>query len=250
MAKRRTKSGEPTRAIGYIRVSTDKQADHGLSLEVQREKLAQYAALYGLELVEVIEDAGESAKSLDRPGLRRALDLLAKGTAGALLVTSLDRLTRSVRDLGDLLDGHFRHAALLSVGERIDTSTASGRMVLNVITSISQWERERIGERTAAAMAHKAARGEFTGGEAPYGFKLARDAVTLTPVKREQAVIARARELVDSGLSYRAAARQLADEGARTRANTAPVHVQVARWTRAPARGETSRTTTPAAAKG
>jgi DNA invertase Pin-like site-specific DNA recombinase len=158
-----------TRTVAYLRVSTDKQADRGVSLDAQRAKVAAYAELYDLELVEVVVDASASAKTLDRPGLARALGMLRKGgEADALLVVKLDRLTRSVRDLGELVERHFApgKAALLSVGEQIDTRSAAGRLVLNVLASVSQWEREAIGERTAAAMQHKAACGEFTGGEA------------------------------------------------------------------------------------
>ena len=89
-----------TRAVGYIRVSTDKQVDHGVSLEAQRTKLEAYAALYDIELVAVIVDAGVSAKTLQRPGLQQALGMLRHGEADALLVAKLDRLTRSVKDLG------------------------------------------------------------------------------------------------------------------------------------------------------
>jgi site-specific DNA recombinase len=85
----------PTRTIAYLRVSTEKQADKGVSLDAQRAKVAAYAELYDLMLVETIVDAGESAKSLDRPGLQRALSMLKAGGAEALLVVKLDRLTRS-----------------------------------------------------------------------------------------------------------------------------------------------------------
>jgi site-specific DNA recombinase len=129
------------------------------------------AQLYDLELLETIVDAGESAKSLDRLGLQRALAMLKEGQAEALLVVKLDRLTRSVVDLGTLVERYFApgKAALLSVGEQIDTRSAAGRLVLNVLASVSQWEREAFGERTATAMQHKASQGEYTGGWAPYG---------------------------------------------------------------------------------
>ena len=78
-----------TKTIAYLRVSTDKQADRGVSLDAQRVKVAAYAELYDLELVEVVVDAGESAKSLDRPGLQRALEMLKRGEAEALLVVKL-----------------------------------------------------------------------------------------------------------------------------------------------------------------
>jgi site-specific DNA recombinase len=218
-----------TRAVAYLRVSTDKQADAGVSLDAQRAKVEQYAALYDLELVEVIVDAGVSAKTLDRPGLTRALDMLRRGKADALLVAKLDRLTRSVRDLGDLLERVFAHgkAGLLSVGEQIDTRTAAGRMMLNILASVAQWERETIGERTAAAMAHKAACGEFTGGEAPYGYRVENG--RLVEVASEQAVIGEARRLRASGLSLRATAGELDRAGLRARTGKAFAPTQIAR---------------------
>jgi DNA invertase Pin-like site-specific DNA recombinase len=208
-----------TRTVAYLRVSTDKQADKGVSLDAQRAKVAAYAALYDLDVVEVIVDAGVSAKTLDRPGLTRALDMLRKGTADALLVVKLDRLTRSVRDLGELVEQFFASgkAALLSVSEQVDTRTASGRMVLKIMATISQWERECIGERTAAAMQHKAAVGEYIGGEPPYGFRIAEDGVRLVPAEAEQAVLAEARRLRAAGLSLRAVARELDARGIRSR---------------------------------
>ena len=126
-----------TRTIAYVRVSTDKQADRGVSLDAQQAKAKAYAELYDLDIVEVVIDAGVSAKTLDRPGLERALGMLKAGKADALLVVKLDRLTRSVRDLGHLLERYFApgKAALLSVGEQIDTRSAGGRLVLNVLAS-------------------------------------------------------------------------------------------------------------------
>src|SRR5216684_1876071 len=96
-----------TRTIVYCRVSTDKQADRGVSLDAQQAKAKTYADLYDLNIVEVVIDAGVSAKTLDRPGLERALGLLKSGKAEALLVVKLDRLTRSVSDLGRLVEGYF-----------------------------------------------------------------------------------------------------------------------------------------------
>src|SRR5437899_6703518 len=129
MARTSKNAVESTRAIGYIRVSTDKQAEHGVSLEAQQAKLTQYAALYDIALVDIIVDAGVSAKTLERPGLQRALGMLRKGQANALLVAKLDRLTRKVKDLGALVEDYFS-------------------LVLNVLGSVAQWEREVISERT------------------------------------------------------------------------------------------------------
>lgn len=220
-----------TRTIAYLRVSTDKQADRGVSLDAQRAKVDAYAALYDLDLTSVIVDRGESAKTLNRPGLQRALAMLKSGMADALLVVKLDRLTRSVRDLGELVERYFAggKAALLSVGEQIDTRSAAGRLVLNVLASVGQWEREAVGERTSAAMQHKAAQGEFTGGAAPFGFRLARDGVRLEPLATEQRVLTAARDLRASGLSLRAVAAELARLGLRSRTGRVFAAVQVAR---------------------
>jgi len=152
-------------AVGYIRVSTDGQAQDGVSLDAQKAKIEAYAGLYDIELVEVIIDAGASAKTLDRPGLNQALAMLEAGQAEALVVAKLDRLTRSVRDLDYLLENYFGDRfSLMSVSEQVDTRTASGRLVLNVLMSVAQWERETIGERTAQALQHKKANGEHIGG--------------------------------------------------------------------------------------
>lgn len=224
-----------TKTIAYLRVSTEKQADRGVSLDAQRAKITAYATLYDLELVNVIVDAGISAKTLDRPGLNRALELLRKGGAEALLVVKLDRLTRSVRDLGDLVDKYFANgkAALLSVGEQIDTRSAAGRLVLNVLGSVSQWEREAIGERTSAAMQHKASIGEYIGGDAPYGFRVADDGVHLVENEAEQAILEQARAMRAAGLSLRQVAGELTRLGIRSRVGKPLVAAQVARMTAA-----------------
>ena len=201
-----------TRAIAYIRVSTDKQADHGVSLEAQEAKVKAYASLYDLDLVETIIDAGVSASTLEREGLQRALGMLKRGEAEALVVVKLDRLTRSVADLGCLVEKHFQKAALLSVSEQIDTRTAAGRLVLNVLASVAQWEREAIGERTSAAMQHKASKGERVGA-IPYGYALADDGIALVAVEAEQKVLTEARALREAGLSLRVVASRLAELG-------------------------------------
>ena len=126
MARTTRTASATTTAVGYIRVSTDKQADHGVSLDAQKAKLEAYATLYELTLVDIIVDAGVSAKTLDRPGLARALAMLDKGQANALLVAKLDRLTRSVKDLGSLVEDCFSSdkITLLSVADNIDTRTS------------------------------------------------------------------------------------------------------------------------------
>ena len=231
MARTTRTATETTKAVGYIRVSTDKQADHGISLEAQQAKLTAYAALYDIELVEVIVDAGVSAKTLDRPGLQRALGMLRKGQANALLVAKLDRLTRSVKDLGTLVEAYFSsdEITLLSVADNIDTRTAAGRLVLNVLGSVAQWERETIGERTAEALSHKRSKGEKLGGDVPYGYALSADGKTLVADEAEQALLAAIQEARQRGLAQRAVVAELTRQGFLTRKGTALSLMQVQR---------------------
>lgn len=197
-------------AIGYIRVSTDEQAQDGVSLDVQRKRIEQYAELYDIELVAIIEDAGASAKTMKRDGLQTALTMLREGKADALLVAKLDRLTRNVRDLGELIEGYFGKYRLLSVADHIDTSSATGRLVLNVLGSVSQWEREQIAERTAAALQYKKHQHEVYN-HVPLGYAAADG--KLVPIDEELRVVADIMALRDQGLSYHAIAAEMNARG-------------------------------------
>lgn len=203
------------KAVGYIRVSTEEQADSGLSLKHQRSKIAAYAHAADLELCEVFEDAGRSAKDLKRPGIQSALSMIEQGSARALVVLKLDRLTRSVKDLGHLVEFFDKtKAVLISVQDSINTSTAGGRLVLNVLGSIAQWEREAIGERTAAALAVKVADGEKIGGTVPYGFDV--DAKgRLKPNMTEQTALVLIKRWRKRRISLREIGRRLLARGFR-----------------------------------
>jgi site-specific DNA recombinase len=199
------------KVIGYTRVSTEEQAKEGVSLDAQRAKLVAYAALYGVEIVEVIEDAGVSAKSLKRPGLQRVLGMLKRKEADGLLIAKLDRLSRSVKDWNTLIDSHFGEKAgkqLLSVHDQIDTRTAAGRMVLNILMTIFQWEREAIGERTQDGMDYMRQQGQRIG-TVPFGWRLADDGVTLIEDAAEQAILAEIIQLRQAGHSLRKIAEVL-----------------------------------------
>ena len=137
------------RALGYIRVSTGEQANGGLSLEAQHSKISAQSSVSDLGLLEVIVDAGESAKTLERPGAQRLLQMVRDGLVDVVVIAKLDRLTRSVKDLAELIELFEKTGvALVSVAETLDTGTATGRMVMNLITTVSQWEREAISERS------------------------------------------------------------------------------------------------------
>ena len=205
------------KVIGYARVSTDKQADRGVSLEAQTEKIRAMTVVHSADLIDIIVEAGESAKSLNRPGMQRLLVLVDSGEVNAVVVAKLDRLTRSVKDLCELLERFDRRGvALISVAESLDTSSAAGRLVLNIMTAVSQWEREAIGERTRDAMRHKRHQRERVGNIA-YGYRLAPDGIHVEPEPTEQAMIATIGELRTEGRSLRRIAIDLNRRGWRTR---------------------------------
>jgi DNA invertase Pin-like site-specific DNA recombinase len=208
--QRRQKHAEASRAVvGYVRVSTEEQASTGVSLAAQEARIGAYCAAMSLDGVSIVADRGASAKSLERPALRTLLDRVRAGSVATVVVLKLDRLTRSVRDLADLLDLFAKHeVALVSVSEHLDTSSAAGRLVLNVMGTVSQWEREAIGERTATALAHKRiVRTAYS--PTPFGYT--RDGNALVPSPAEQDALAEAIRMDRAGASFREIGRMLTD---------------------------------------
>jgi len=139
----------------------------------------------------------------------------------AVIVAKLDRLTRSVKDLCELLEVFERRGvALISVAESLDTSSASGRLVMNIMAAVSQWEREAIAERTRDALRHKRDKGERVGNIA-FGFRLSADGKHVEPDGDEQAVLREIDQLRNSGVSLRRIAALLNAKALRTRRGTA-----------------------------
>lgn len=169
------KSSSP-RLVGYVRVSTHEQADGGLSLAAQRERLRAYAVAHGFDLVGLEEDAGLSGSlsPTKRPGLSRALAAVAAGKADGVAVVKLDRLSRTVAHTLALVAQAEREGwRLASVSEALDTGTAVGRMVVTILAALAQMEREQVGERTTAAMDQIAREGRARSRFLPFGFRLA-----------------------------------------------------------------------------
>ncbi len=215
MAKRTNTKPAPNAAVIYCRVSTDEQAEHGVSLDAQEAALRAYCTMRGLEVVEVVVDAGVSAgKALaTRAGGARVLDLVRRRHVAAVVAYKLDRLFRDCADcLAVTRAWDAAEVALHLVemgGQAIDTSTAMGRFFLTVMAGAAEMERNLIRERTAAAMAHKRARREFCGGEPPYGWTLAADGRMIEPNAAEQRVLVAARELRGAGGSLRKVGAEL-----------------------------------------
>jgi DNA invertase Pin-like site-specific DNA recombinase len=205
-------------AFIYCRVSTEEQASEGVSLEAQKAKAEAWAALNGYTVAGVFTDAGLSGSRADnRPALQDAL-AAACGVRGAALVAySLSRLARNTRDALDIAKRLERAGVdLVSLSEKIDTSSASGRMVYRLMANLSEYERDQIAERTKAALQQKKRKGERVG-TVPYGWELAADGVQLVEVAEEQAVLAIVRELRAAGMSMRTIAEELTKRGIQTK---------------------------------
>src|SRR5579872_3549751 len=195
------------KSVGYIRVSTEEQAREGVSLAAQDARIRAFAVATGRDLSEIAVDDGLSAKSLKRPGLERILAAVHQRTIDAVVVLKLDRLTRSVSDLGTLLDLFATtDTALVSVSESLDTASAAGRLMVNVLGSVAQWEREAISERTAFALAHKRNNRQAYC-RTPFGFDRKGD--VLVANRTEQRALAMAKRMAAKGASSRQIAAKL-----------------------------------------
>ncbi len=206
------------RAIIYARVSTEEQAAHGSSIEMQLSRCAAFCEAKGWEVVEAIRDGGYSAKNLDRPGVQRLLSMVKARPRpiDAIVIYALPRLTRSVVDLGNMLAMLERAKVALAGPEVIfDTSTSAGRLMANLLTSVSQWEREQIGERTEAVMRHRKKNGLYNGGCAPFGFS--QDGKKLVPHPTEMSTVRRIMRLHSEGLALVQIARNLPPSSSRTK---------------------------------
>ena len=210
------------RAVAYVRVSTEEQANEGVSLEAQEVKVRAYCALRGLELVELVIDAGVSAgKGLNtRDGGARVLELVRGRKVEAVVAMKLDRLFRDASDCLAVTAAWDRASVSLHLvdmgGQAVDTSSAMGRFFLTIMAGAAEMERNQIRERTRMAMAHKRSKHELVGA-VPYGFRVADDGVALVEVSAEQDVIVEARSLRSAGLSLRAVAAELARKSLRAR---------------------------------
>jgi len=206
-------------AWAYSRVSTDEQTESGHGLNAQADACSELAERESWNLAGSFCDEGISgAAGLDkRPGLLAAIDSLQRGDV--LLVAKRDRIAR------DPLVMAMTEAAVNRKGARIVSAAGEGTesndpgavLMRRMIDAFSEYERLVIGARTKAALRAKRQRGERVSRHTPYGYRLGPDGVHLEPEPAEQAVIAEARELRDSGLSLRAVAEELERRGFMSR---------------------------------
>ena len=201
-------------AIGYIRVSSEEQADSGLGLEAQRQRIQAYCTMKELRLVQVFEDGGVSGgKPLgSRPAGANLLAAIRKNKA-VLVVAKFDRLFRSVADAAQsITDFNRRDIELVAISEGFDMTNPYGRAMAQMASVFAELERAMIRDRTRAAMDVKRGRRERISRHAPYGWdfgpkgKLIENAV-------QQRAIGRMKTMHAAGKSLREIAALLNRDG-------------------------------------
>ncbi|MDR7074682.1 recombinase family protein [Fictibacillus barbaricus] len=202
------------RDIGiYTRVSTEEQAREGLSLDEQKNRLESYCHAMGWnQHIRFFIDEGESAKNLERPQLKLLMEEVKENNLSRIIVTKLDRLSRKLSDLLALIDLFQSHkVSFISISESFDTNTPSGRLTLQVLGAVAEFERERIRERVIDNMFHAANQGQWLT-SAPFGYKLADKRLVID--ENEANIVRRIYGMfLKENMGYFAIAKKLNEEG-------------------------------------
>jgi site-specific DNA recombinase len=203
----------------YCRVSTDEQAREGVSLEEQRERLLAYCRAMGwnTEPLQFIDD-GYSAKDTNRPALNKLLKMVDEKQITKIMVTKLDRMSRRLLDLLNLID-LFQHqnVSFISTSESFDTDTPSGRLTLQVLGAVAEFERERIKERVFENMVHAAKNGKWLT-QSPYGYRLVNKNLVIHDPEAE--IVRKIFDLyVNAGKGFFSIAKTLNKDGIPSRQN-------------------------------
>jgi site-specific DNA recombinase len=203
------------KAFGYCRISV--QNDEGVSLANQQERIEAWAKANGHDLAGVFVEVRSAGRADNRPQLKKAMAAVCR-EGGILVVYSLSRFSRSVRDTLTLADQLERSGAnLASLSESLDTSNAMGRMFFKLASVMSEFERDQLRERTTNAMSHLRLHNKRISCKIPLGCDLAKDGVTLLPNATEQAAISRIVERRVAGMTLGAIARSMVAEGVATK---------------------------------
>jgi site-specific DNA recombinase len=216
------------KVVGYIRVSTERQAKEGVSLDSQKDKIAAWVALNAPGATLVIHaDEGLSGTIKDRPALLSALSDVSEGDV--LVVYSLSRLARSTKQTIEIADDLQKKGVdLVSLSEKIDTTTAAGKMVFRLLAVLNEFERDQISERVQCAMDHKKSKGEVVG-HVPFGYEVSESEGNKKLVKHpnEQFILRRIIRMRKDGMSFRAIAADLCDLGVTNRTGKPFNHVTI-----------------------
>lgn len=159
------------KAAIYTRVSTEMQTEEGFSLDAQLERLRSYCDSQGWTVYDIYTDEGISAKNTERPSLKRMMTDISNKCIDVVLVYKLDRLTRNVVDLHQLIQKFEKYGVgFKSATEVFDTTSAMGRLFITIIAALAQWERENLAERTKMGQIEMTRQGKWSGGTAAFGY--------------------------------------------------------------------------------
>lgn len=221
---RTPRPGIPTRAVGYVRVSTDRQ---DLGPEAQRAHITAWAERSGVAVVSWCEDRSSGALEMaDRPGLVEALALVTTHRAGVLVVARRDRLARDVGIAIAIERATARAGArVVSADGVANGSEPSEAFIRTMLDAAASYERELIRARTRSALAVKKKRGERVSRWAPYGWAFDPTGKRLVPHPREHQVVALVRSLRADGFSFRAILEVLAEHQVTSRSGR-PFHLR------------------------
>lgn len=216
------------KAIGYIRVSTEGQVKDGVSLDNQENRIRRYCEYKGLELVEIIRDEGISGgKNAKRPGFVELLGLIQKKDVEAVVLYSLERLSRDMLTLlalERLLDEF--EIKLHTVEGEIDTTNPNGFMNFAMSAFMGEMERRQVKYRTKKAMEYKKANGKVVG-KIPYGYR--REGNDLVEEPEEMEILEKANSLYADGMNLAEIVREFKSEGIKTRTGKDFTSMQVKR---------------------
>ncbi|MGO8881146.1 MAG: recombinase family protein [Desulfomonilaceae bacterium] len=208
------------KAAIYARVSTEDQAQHGVSLDAQVNRCMEYVTTLNYELVDTAIDAGLSAKSTDRAGLQRILSLVHKKKIQHVVTLKLDRLSRRTVDALNLVETFTKKKVklhLVTENGTVNSDNSDEEFMLTLKAGVAQLERKKIAERTRFALDRKRQLGQRISLYAPYGYAFT--AGKLIPNPEEQAVITKIYNLHARGFTIRGIIEQLTGEGIFNRKN-------------------------------
>ncbi|MBP9854148.1 MAG: recombinase family protein [Candidatus Omnitrophica bacterium] len=211
-----------TKCFVYARVSTDEQASGQYSsidsqvdickhyIEIQKEKGWHFVASY--------TDPGFSGKNLERPGIQQVISDIKQGKIDVLIVYKIERLVRSIKDfymLWDLFEAH--NVTFVSATQQFDSSNAMGKLMLNVLLSFAQFERENTSEKTRDKMKQRARLGKWHGGLYPFGYDYSKETKKLSINKTESIAVKKSFSMLLEGRKPTEIANYLNSKGFRTK---------------------------------
>jgi site-specific DNA recombinase len=202
----------------YIRVSTERQATEGHSLDAQRNELEKYCEANGWTVCpgHVYVDAGVSGKNTDRPAFQQMMQAAQDGRIGRIVATKLDRIARNLKDLLNTVDElKACNCALVVKKEQFDTSTAQGMFVLQMLGAVSELERSMISERVHSGRVENASQGGFNGAPEAYGYSYQDGEFTVNESEAE--TVRKIFAMFLSGQSLNAIAKALNEAGIPTK---------------------------------